>query len=82
MSEVLDDKRKRSEVLSHLRNAYYSGSSFCQFHKNEYCLTYHGENPEQHVQLNDSMLLVWASYIVSIFPFYFYLLLKLISVKM
>ena len=77
MSEILDDKRKRSEILSHLRNAYL-GSSFCEFHDNEYCLTYYEENPEQHVQLNDSMLLVWASYIVSILlPSYF-----IISVKM
>lgn len=69
MSEILDDKKKRSEILNHLRNAYCSEPSFCQFHENEYCLTYHGENPEQHVQLNDSMLLVWASYIVSIYYF-------------
>ncbi|CAB4424040.1 unnamed protein product [Rhizophagus irregularis] len=51
MSEILDDKKKRSEILNHLRNAYCSD-------ENEYCLTYHGENPEQHIQLNDSMLLV------------------------
>ncbi len=56
-------------MLSHLHNAYCTGS-FCQFHEDEYCLTYHEENPEQHIQLNDSMLLVWASYIVS-----YYLLL-------
>ncbi|PKY55606.1 hypothetical protein RhiirA4_475183 [Rhizophagus irregularis] len=51
MSEILDDKKKRSEILNHLRNAYCSD-------ENEYCLTYHGENPEQHIQLNDSMLLM------------------------
>ena len=56
MSEMLDDKRKRSEILDHLRNAYCTGP-FCEFHEGDYCLTYYGENPEQHVQLNDSMLL-------------------------
>jgi hypothetical protein len=37
----------------------------CEIHEEEYCLTTYGNDPDKHVFLTESMLKVWASYIVS-----------------
>jgi hypothetical protein len=63
---TLDAKRKK-ELKDTLDEVYFKTK--CSVHQEEYCLIIYGDDPEKHVFLTESMLKVWASYIVSIFFF-------------
>jgi len=77
---TLDAKRKK-ELKDTLDEVYCKIK--CEIHQEEYCLTIYGNNPEKHVFLTESMLKVWASYIVSninnFYNNYYYIIKKLID---
>jgi len=56
--------KRKKEVKDTLDEVYCKTK--CNVHQEEYCLTMYGNNLKNHVFLTESMLKVWASYIVSI----------------
>ena len=62
-SELTLNAKRKKEVHNTLVEVYCKVK--CEVHEEEYCLTTYGNEPDKHVFLTDSMLKVWASYIVS-----------------
>jgi glycosyltransferase involved in cell wall biosynthesis len=64
-SEYTLDAKRKKEAYETLIEVYCKTK--CEDHDEEYCLTIYGDEPDKHVFLTESMLKVWASYIVSNF---------------
>ena len=62
-SELTLNAKRKKEVHNTLVEVYCKVK--CEVYKEEYCLTTYDNEPDKHVFLTDSMLKVWASYIVS-----------------